>query len=32
MEVEHVKIWKWIASKPEKRIKELKWNKPLARS
>ena len=29
MEVEHVKIWKWIASKPEKRIKELKWNKRL---
>ena len=29
MEVEHVKIWKWIGSKPEKRIKELKWNKRL---
>ena len=29
MEVEHVKIWKWIASKHEKRIKELKWNKRL---
>ena len=29
MEIEHVKIWKWIASKPEKRVKELKWNKRL---